>query len=84
MTRKLKTRTMHGYTLIQVFFVILLFSIKTTVASPAFPFVVLALLPTRSFLIEKLFTSDQLVVLDDQHHGETETDEEDEDTLATM
>lgn len=68
--RKVETRKVHLFTLIQIVCLVLVLAVKNSVIAPAFPFFVVLMVPLRSQL-KHLFTEDELEELD------TDTIEED-------
>ncbi|XP_072474010.1 anion exchange protein 3 isoform X2 [Notamacropus eugenii] len=61
---KVKTWRMHLFTLIQLSCIALLWVIKSTSASLAFPFVLLLTVPLRHFLLPRIFQDRELQALD--------------------
>ena len=73
--RKVQTRKIHLFTIIQIFCFIIVFAVKSSTAAPSFPFLVLLLIPLRKYGLPKVFTEDELDQLDNEGKIEGETDE---------
>uniref|UniRef100_A0A6Q2ZD64 Anion exchange protein n=1 Tax=Esox lucius TaxID=8010 RepID=A0A6Q2ZD64_ESOLU len=58
--RKVKTLRMHLYTLIQLVCLAALWAVMSTVASLAFPFVLILTVPVKMFLLSRVFTSREM------------------------
>ncbi|XP_030642976.1 anion exchange protein 3 [Chanos chanos] len=61
---KVKTWRMNMFTLIQLFCIILLWVVKSTVASLAFPFILILTVPLRRLLLTRIFEERELQALD--------------------
>lgn len=62
--RKVKTLRMHLYTIVQVFCLAVLWAVMSTVASLAFPFVLILTVPVKMFALTRIFTDRELKCLD--------------------
>lgn len=64
-TDHLEIKRIHFYTLIQLVFFVLLYTVKSvkTIAI-AFPLMILLCIPARIYLLPKIFTKDELILLD--------------------
>uniref|UniRef100_A0A8C8GUI1 Anion exchange protein n=1 Tax=Oncorhynchus tshawytscha TaxID=74940 RepID=A0A8C8GUI1_ONCTS len=58
--RKVKTLRMHLYTLIQLVCLAALWAVMSTVASLAFPFVLILTVPVKMFLLSRIFTTREM------------------------
>eukprot|EP00061_Rhincodon_typus_P009212 g32526.t1 len=58
--RKVKTLRMHLFTIIQVFCLVILWAVMSTVASLAFPFVLILTVPLKVFALTKIFTDREM------------------------
>uniref|UniRef100_A0A8C8GUK5 Anion exchange protein n=1 Tax=Oncorhynchus tshawytscha TaxID=74940 RepID=A0A8C8GUK5_ONCTS len=58
--RKVKTLRMHLYTLIQLVCLAALWAVMSTVASLAFPFVLILTVPVKMFLLSRIFTTREI------------------------
>uniref|UniRef100_A0A4W5NEU0 Anion exchange protein n=1 Tax=Hucho hucho TaxID=62062 RepID=A0A4W5NEU0_9TELE len=58
--RKVKTLRMHLYTLIQLVCLASLWAVMSTVASLAFPFVLILTVPVKMFLLSRIFTTREM------------------------
>ncbi|CAG0879882.1 unnamed protein product [Darwinula stevensoni] len=72
--RRVRTWRMHMYTAIQILCLAVLWTVKSTQAALAFPFVLLLMIPIRK-LLTKFFTPRELQALDSK--GETKADDDD-------
>jgi HCO3- transporter integral membrane domain len=70
--RKLKNRTIHVYTLIQLVCLIVLWIVKSTALGILFPLFIAVLVPIRTLLVGRIFTPQQLAVLDADEEPEEE------------
>ncbi|XP_039612326.1 anion exchange protein 3 isoform X2 [Polypterus senegalus] len=61
---KVKTWRMNLFTCIQLFCIVILWIVKSTVASLAFPFILLMTVPLRRFLLPHIFEDRELKALD--------------------
>jgi solute carrier family 4 anion exchanger 2 len=55
-----KTLRMHLYTLIQLVCLASLWAVMSTVASLAFPFVLILTVPVKMFLLSRIFTTREM------------------------
>uniref|UniRef100_A0A4W5P056 Anion exchange protein n=1 Tax=Hucho hucho TaxID=62062 RepID=A0A4W5P056_9TELE len=62
--RKVKTLRMHLYTLIQLVCLAALWAVMSTVASLAFPFVLILTVPVKMLLLSRIFTTREMQCLD--------------------
>ena len=63
-TQYMKPWRMHLFTLIQLFFFALLYAVKSIKAiAIAFPICIMACIPVRLYLLPKIFTRDELILL---------------------
>ena len=56
----MKTRKMHLFTLIQIFWLSLLWGVKYTPVALSFPFILLILVPFRFFVLKLIFSPEEL------------------------
>jgi len=64
-TQYMKPWRMHLFTLIQLFFFALLYAVKSIKAiAIAFPICIMACIPVRLYLLPKIFTRDELILID--------------------
>ncbi|XP_060562813.1 anion exchange protein 2-like isoform X2 [Ruditapes philippinarum] len=75
--RRVRTLKMHAFTVIQIFLVVLLWIVKSTLLAIAFPLFVIMMVPLRLKILPKFFTHQELEVLDKEE--EDSEDEEDDD-----
>uniref|UniRef100_A0A673YTH9 Anion exchange protein n=1 Tax=Salmo trutta TaxID=8032 RepID=A0A673YTH9_SALTR len=61
--RKVKTLRMHLYTVIQLVCLAALWAVMSTVASLAFPFVLILTVPVKMFLLSRIFTAREILFL---------------------
>ncbi len=57
---QVRTWKMHLFTGIQVVALAILWAVKSTAASLAFPFLLILLIPVRKFLLPKIFSQEEL------------------------
>ena len=76
-------RAIHGYTMVQIIITILIFVITLTKGAPAFPVVIIALVPVRLLLMNKIWKRDTLRYVDAWACKEG-TPEDDEDRAAEL
>ncbi|XP_035660515.1 anion exchange protein 2-like isoform X3 [Branchiostoma floridae] len=76
--RKVKTRKIHIFTVIQLVFITLLWIVKSTQAALAFPFLLILLIPFRNHVMKKFYTETEMEALD----AESDGDDDDEDVDA--
>lgn len=62
--RKVRTLRMHLYTAIQVVCLAVLWAVMSTVASLAFPFVLIMTVPVKMFLLPRIFSTREMQCLD--------------------
>uniref|UniRef100_A0A673YUA5 Anion exchange protein n=1 Tax=Salmo trutta TaxID=8032 RepID=A0A673YUA5_SALTR len=62
--RKVKTLRMHLYTVIQLVCLAALWAVMSTVASLAFPFVLILTVPVKMFLLSRIFTAREMQCAD--------------------
>ncbi|XP_072325073.1 anion exchange protein 3-like [Scyliorhinus torazame] len=75
---KVRTWKMHLFTIIQLVCIVILWVIKSTIISLAFPFVLILTVPTRRFLLPKIFREVELMALDsEESHPNFEEDGDD-------
>ncbi|XP_078620588.1 band 3 anion transport protein-like [Branchiostoma floridae x Branchiostoma japonicum] len=79
--RKVKTRKIHIFTVIQLVFITLLWIVKSTQAALAFPFLLILLIPFRNHVMKKFYTETEMEALDAESDGED--DDEDVDAYDT-
>ena len=58
--RRVKTRKMHLFTLIQIFWLSVLWGVKYTPVALSFPFILLILVPFRFFFLKYIFRPEEL------------------------
>ncbi|XP_059503548.1 anion exchange protein 3 isoform X2 [Stegostoma tigrinum] len=76
---KVKTWRMNLFTMIQLICVVILWVIKSTIISLAFPFFLILTVPTRRYLLPKVFKERELMMLDsDETHPNLDEDGHDE------
>ncbi|XP_069792087.1 anion exchange protein 3-like isoform X2 [Narcine bancroftii] len=76
---KVRTWKMHLFTCIQLIYIIILWTIKSTIVSLAFPFFLILTVPTRRYLFPKIFHEGELRALDsDEVHPNFDEDGHDE------
>ncbi|XP_066543485.1 anion exchange protein 3 isoform X2 [Amia ocellicauda] len=75
---KVKTRRMNLFTCIQLGCIIVLWVVKSTVASLAFPFVLIMTVPLRRFILTRIFEDRELKALDSDE-GSPNFDEDGQD-----
>ncbi|XP_069778770.1 anion exchange protein 2-like isoform X3 [Narcine bancroftii] len=62
--RKVKTLRMHLFTIIQIFCLAILWAVMSTMASLAFPFVLIMTVPLKVFALTRIFTDREMKCLD--------------------
>ncbi|XP_067887152.1 anion exchange protein 2-like isoform X2 [Heterodontus francisci] len=62
--RKVKTLRMHLFTIVQVFCLAILWAVMSTVASLAFPFLLILTVPLKVFALTRIFTDREMKCLD--------------------
>ncbi|XP_060683706.1 anion exchange protein 3-like [Hemiscyllium ocellatum] len=76
---KVKTWRMNLFTMIQLMCIVVLWVIKSTIISLAFPFFLILTVPTRRYLLPKIFKERELMVLDSEEtHPNLDEDGHDE------
>nr|AJQ31788.1 solute carrier family 4 member alpha [Stylophora pistillata] len=75
-----KTRKMHLFTIVQVCCVCALVALKLTVVAPAFPFLIICMIPLRK-LLERFFTSLELEALDTEVEDVYDSDLDEYDSI---
>lgn len=66
-TKHISPRRMHLYTLIQLCLFALLYAVKSWKAvAIAFPVIIAACIPVRLYILPKIFTKDELILLDSE------------------
>ncbi|XP_062907472.1 anion exchange protein 3-like isoform X2 [Mobula hypostoma] len=76
---KVRSWRMHLFTIIQIICIIILWVIKSTIISLAFPFFLILTVPTRRYLLPKIFRERELLALDsDETHPNFDEDGHDE------
>lgn len=78
--RKVKTRKIHSYTIIQVVCLILLIVVKLNVIAPSFPFFIICLIPLRKVLT-KFFEQNELGELDNEELPDDDSDLDEYDSV---
>lgn len=78
--RKVKTRKIHSYTIIQVVCLILLIVVKLNVIAPSFPFFIICLIPLRKVLT-KFFEQNELEELDNEELPDDDSDLDEYDSV---
>jgi hypothetical protein len=69
-TQYMKGWRMHLFTLIQLFFFALLYAVKSIKSiAIAFPICIMACIPVRLYLLPKIFTRDELILIDGGGEG---------------
>ncbi|XP_038646087.1 anion exchange protein 3 isoform X2 [Scyliorhinus canicula] len=75
---KVRTSKMHLFTVIQLACIVTLWVIKSTIISLAFPFVLILTVPTRRFILPKIFKEAELMALDsEESHPNLDEDGDD-------
>ncbi|XP_067890887.1 anion exchange protein 3-like isoform X2 [Heterodontus francisci] len=76
---KVRTWRMNLYTFIQLICIIILWVIKSTIISLAFPFFLILTVPTRLYLLPRIFKEQELMALDSEEiHPNFDEDGQDE------
>ncbi|XP_078345150.1 band 3 anion transport protein-like [Oculina patagonica] len=78
--RKVKTKQIHSYTMIQLVCLALLIFIKLTVVAPSFPFFIICLIPLRKSL-KKFFEENELEELDNEEAPDDDSDLDEYDSV---
>ncbi|XP_066263359.1 band 3 anion transport protein-like isoform X2 [Branchiostoma lanceolatum] len=76
--RKVKTRKIHIFTVIQLVFITFLWIVKSTQAALAFPFLLILLIPFRNHVMKKFYTETEMEALDNPT-SRVDPDREDDD-----
>ncbi|XP_030625943.1 anion exchange protein 2b isoform X2 [Chanos chanos] len=82
--RKVRTLRMHLYTAIQVVCLAILWAVMSTVASLAFPFVLILTVPLKMFLLPRIFTPREMQCLDADDAEPTFDEKECQDEYSEM
>ena len=73
----------HVYTVVQIILTVVIFIVTLTKGAPAFPVIIVALIPTRLLLMNKLWSRETLRFVDAWACREgTPEDDEDQDTTT--
>uniref|UniRef100_A0A8D0CJM2 Anion exchange protein n=1 Tax=Scleropages formosus TaxID=113540 RepID=A0A8D0CJM2_SCLFO len=82
--RKVRTLRMHLFTGIQVICLAVLWAVMSTVASLAFPFVLILTVPVKMFLLPRIFTAREMQCLDADEADPTFDEKEGQDEYTEM
>ncbi|XP_073687032.1 anion exchange protein 2-like isoform X2 [Garra rufa] len=82
--RKVRTLRMHLFTAIQVFCLAVLWAVMSTVASLAFPFVLIMTVPVKMFLLPRIFSGREMQCLDADDAEPTFDEKEGHDEYTEM
>uniref|UniRef100_A0A671P5U7 Anion exchange protein n=1 Tax=Sinocyclocheilus anshuiensis TaxID=1608454 RepID=A0A671P5U7_9TELE len=82
--RKVRTLRMHLYTAIQVVCLVVLWVVMSTVASLAFPFVLIMTVPVKMFLLPRIFSTREMQCLDADNAEPTFDEKEGHDEYTEM
>ncbi|KAL2085242.1 hypothetical protein ACEWY4_018562 [Coilia grayii] len=82
--RKVKTLRMHLFTAVQVVCLAVLWAVMSTVASLAFPFVLILTVPIKMFLLPRIFTAREMQCLDADDAEPTFDEREGQDEYTEM
>ncbi|XP_026057370.1 anion exchange protein 2 [Carassius auratus] len=82
--RKVRTLRMHLYTAIQVVCLAVLWAVMSTVASLAFPFVLIMTVPVKMFLLPRIFSNREMQCLDADNAEPTFDEKEGQDEYTEM
>ncbi|XP_043082695.1 anion exchange protein 2b isoform X2 [Puntigrus tetrazona] len=82
--RKVRTLRMHLYTAIQVVCLAVLWAVMSTVASLAFPFVLIMTVPVKMFLLPRIFSTREMQCLDADDAEPTFDEKEGHDEYTEM
>uniref|UniRef100_A0AAY4DWQ7 Anion exchange protein n=1 Tax=Denticeps clupeoides TaxID=299321 RepID=A0AAY4DWQ7_9TELE len=82
--RKVRTLRMHLYTAVQVVCLAVLWAVMSTVASLAFPFVLILTVPIKMFLLPRIFSSREMHYLDSDDAEPTFDEKEGQDEYTEM
>ena len=76
----------HVYTVVQIVFTVVIFIVTLTKGAPAFPVIIIALVPTRLLLMNKLWSRETLRFVDAWacREGTPEDDEDRDTTIEPM
>lgn len=77
--RRVRTVKMHLFTVIQVVLVAILWTVKSTIAAIAFPLFVFLMVPLRLKLMPRIFTHEELEVLDKEEEDSEDEEADDPD-----
>ncbi|CDQ56988.1 unnamed protein product [Oncorhynchus mykiss] len=76
---KVKTWRMNMFTIIQLACIVLLWVVKSTVASLAFPFILIMTVPLRRLILSRVFEERELQALDGENEDSPNFDEDGRD-----
>uniref|UniRef100_A0A8C8H973 Anion exchange protein n=1 Tax=Oncorhynchus tshawytscha TaxID=74940 RepID=A0A8C8H973_ONCTS len=76
---KVKTWRMNMFTIIQLACIVLLWVVKSTVASLAFPFILIMTVPLRRLILSRIFEERELQALDGENEDSPNFDEDGRD-----
>ncbi|XP_042570553.1 anion exchange protein 2-like isoform X1 [Cyprinus carpio] len=82
--RKVRTLRMHLFTAIQVVCLAVLWAVMSTVASLAFPFVLIMTVPVKMFLLPRIFSTREMQCLDADDAEPTFDEKEGQDEYTEM
>ncbi|XP_046880239.1 anion exchange protein 2b isoform X2 [Hypomesus transpacificus] len=82
--RKVRTLRMHLFTLIQLLCLAALWAVMSTVASLAFPFVLILTVPVKMFLLPRIFSNREMQCLDADEAEPTFDEREGQDEYTEM
>ncbi|XP_048866358.1 anion exchange protein 2a isoform X2 [Brienomyrus brachyistius] len=82
--RKVRTLRMHIFTGIQLICLAVLWAVMSTVASLAFPFVLILTVPLKMFLLPQIFTTREMQCLDSDEAEPTFDEKEGQDEYTEM
>lgn len=82
--RKVRTLRMHLFTAIQVVCLAVLWAVMSTVASLAFPFVLIMTVPVKMFLLPRIFSNREMQCLDADDAEPTFDEKEGQDEYTEM
>ncbi|XP_059391170.1 anion exchange protein 2-like isoform X1 [Carassius carassius] len=82
--RKVRTLRMHLFTAIQVICLAVLWAVMSTVASLAFPFVLIMTIPVKMFLLPRIFSTREMQCLDADDAEPTFDEKEGQDEYTEM
>lgn len=82
--RKVRTLRMHLYTAVQVVCLAVLWAVMSTVASLAFPFLLIMTVPVKMFVLSRIFSSREMQCLDADDAEPTFDEKEGQDEYTEM